>query len=162
MLLALLLLCWALGATGIPSPARGCHLLVNMLTSQLNKPNQRLCRGRLLQLRPGSTRGHLPSMHRPPQCPLQKLLESPRSPSSANNFAYYSVCTYSYGDYLASGSWSDIITVEVCEDFWHVFISDDPLAKYNGSTVLGNSTCRVVTDSACGVDRVIASSIPGS
>ncbi|KAH8799928.1 hypothetical protein F5882DRAFT_176881 [Hyaloscypha sp. PMI_1271] len=101
MLLALLL-CRALGATGIPAPARGCHLLVNMLTFQLNKPNQRLCRGRLLQLRPGSTMVLLPSMHRPPQCPLPKPLEFPRSPSSANTFAYYSVCTYPYGDYLAS------------------------------------------------------------
>jgi hypothetical protein len=41
-------------------------------------------------------------------------------------------------------------------------MSDDPLSKYNGSIVLGNSTCRTVTDSACGVNRVIASSIPGS
>jgi hypothetical protein len=52
--------------------------------------------------------------------------------------------------------------VEVCEDFWDVCISDDPLAKYNGSIVLGNSTCRAVTDSACGANRVVASSIPES
>jgi hypothetical protein len=52
--------------------------------------------------------------------------------------------------------------VEACEDFWDVCISDDPLAKYNGSLVYGNSSCRAVTESACGPNRVVASSIPGS
>jgi hypothetical protein len=52
--------------------------------------------------------------------------------------------------------------VEVCENFWDACISDDPLAKYNGSIVYGDSSCRPVTDSACGPNRVVASSIPGS
>jgi hypothetical protein len=52
--------------------------------------------------------------------------------------------------------------VDVCENYWDSCISDNPLEKYNASIVFGNSSCRAVTDSACGPNRVVASSIPGS
>ena len=52
--------------------------------------------------------------------------------------------------------------MDVCENFWDACISDNPIAKYNDSIVYGNKTCRAVTDSACGPNRIVASSIPGS
>jgi hypothetical protein len=91
-----------------------------------------------------------------------KNLWIPSKPNFANNFTYYSVCNYPYSDYVDTGFWSDIITVDVCENFWDACISDNPIAKYNDSLVYGNKTCRAVTDSACGPNRVVASSIPGS
>lgn len=58
--------------------------------------------------------------------------------------------------------WVDIITVDVCENYWDACISDNPLAKYDDSITYGKSECKKFTDSACGKNRVNEFSVPGS
>jgi hypothetical protein len=88
-----------------------------------------------------------------------KNLRIPSAPNFENNLTYCSVCKYPHSDYLDTGFWSCITIVDVCENFWDACISDGPIAKYNDSLAYGNKSCRAMMDSACGPNRVVASSI---
>lgn len=87
----------------------------------------------------------------------------PSTPTRPNNFTYFAICTFpDYYEYDEADFWSEIITVEVCQNYWDACISDNPLAKYDDTIEYGKDECRKVTDKACGSDRNNEFTIPGS